>query len=117
MLDAQRLPSSDCNMMTDVSKLFLSTKPSNSYPGIAPNPYQGNSDYLIEDASFIRLKNVTLGYTFPKKLFNNKLNMRVYVDAQNLFLITGYSGVDPEMDSLGAYPNAKTFSFGISLGF
>lgn len=117
LLDAQRLPSSDCNMMTDVSKLFLSTKPSNSYPGIAPNPYQGNSDYLIEDASFIRLKNVTLGYTFPKKLFNNKLNMRVYVDAQNLFLITGYSGVDPEMDSLGAYPNAKTFSFGISLGF
>lgn len=117
LLDAQRLPSSDCNMMTDVSKLFLSDKPSNSYPGIAPNPYQGNSDYLIEDASFIRLKNVTLGYTFPKKLFKDKMNMRVYVDGQNLWLLTDYSGVDPEMDSLGAYPNAKTFSFGVSLGF
>ena len=47
LLDATRLVSSDNNMMTDVEKLFLSTKPSTEYPGIAPNPYQGYSDYNL----------------------------------------------------------------------
>lgn len=117
LLGAQKLPTSENNMMTAVEDLFLSSKPSTTTPGIATNPYQGNSDYLIEDASFIRLKNVTLGYSLPKHLFNNKLNMRVYVDAQNLWLLTDYSGIDPEFDSLGAYPNAKTFSIGVNMNF
>ena len=117
LLNAARLPNSNINMMADVSKLYRHDKPSTKYPGIAPNPYQGYSDFLVENASFIRLKNITLGYTFPRKLFKNKLNMRVYVDAQNLLLFTKYTGVDPEMDSLGAYPNAKSVSFGLSLGF
>lgn len=117
LLRASRLPNNNINMMADVSKLYRHDKPSTKYPSIAPNPYQGYSDFLVENASFVRLKNITLGYTFPRKLFKNKLNMRVYVDAQNLLLFTKYTGVDPEMDSLGAYPNAKSVSFGLSLGF
>lgn len=117
LLDAQRLPTGDVNMMTDVSTLFLSSNPSTTTPGIATNPYQGNSDYLLEDASFIRLKNITLGYSIPRHIFNNQLGVRVYFDAQNLWLATKYSGIDPEFDSLGAYPNAKTFSFGLNVNF
>lgn len=117
LLGASRLPMNSNNMMTDVSKLWRHDSPSTEYPGIAAHPYQGNNDYLLEDASFIRLKNITFGYTFPKKYFNNKMNLRLYVDAQNLLTITKYTGIDPETDSLGAYPNAKSVSFGINLGF
>lgn len=117
MLSASRLPEAENNMMTDVDKLFLSTKPSTTTPGIANHPYQGYSDYLIENASFLRLKNVTLGYTIPQKVLKYKANIRVFFDAQNLWLLTGYTGIDPEFDSLGAYPNAKTFSFGVNLTF
>lgn len=117
LLDAQRLPTGDVNMMTDVSTMFLSSDPSTTTPGIATNPYQGNSDYLLEDASFIRLKNITLGYSIPRHVFNNQLGVRVYFDAQNLWLATKYTGIDPEFDSLGAYPNAKTFSLGVNINF
>lgn len=117
LLGASRLPTNENNMMKDVDKLFLSTKPSTTTPGIATNPYQGYSDYLIENASFLRLKNVTIGYTIPPKLLKYKAGIRVFFDAQNLWLLTGYTGVDPEFDSLGTYPNAKTFSFGLNLTF
>ncbi|MFV0391724.1 MAG: SusC/RagA family TonB-linked outer membrane protein, partial [Paludibacteraceae bacterium] len=115
LLGAVRLPTGDNNMMTSVKDIYLSTSPSTTTPGIAPNPYQGESDYLIEDASFIRLKNITLGYTLPAKVFKNKMNMRVYIDGQNLLLFTKYTGIDPETDSLGAYPNAKTFTIGVNI--
>lgn len=117
LLGASRLPMNNNNMMTEVSELFRHDQPSTTHPGIAPNPYQGNNDYLIENASFIRLKNITLGYTFPRKWFKEKMNLRMYIDAQNLFTWTKYTGIDPETDSLGAYPNAKSVSFGLSLGF
>ncbi|WP_158275662.1 TonB-dependent receptor [Marinilabilia rubra] len=116
-LDAWRLPNGDNNMMKEVDRIFRADSPSTTTPGMAAHPYQGSSDYYIEDGSFIRLKNVTLGYTIPRRIFKNKLDMRVYVDGQNLLLITGYSGVDPETDGLGSYPNAKTFSFGVNLKF
>lgn len=117
LLGAQRLPKFSNNMMSDVNQLFLSSKPSSSTPGIATHPYQGLNDYLVEDASFLRLKNITLGYTLPRHLFNDKLGVRVFADAQNLWLLTNYSGIDPEFDSLGAYPNAKTFSLGVNVNF
>lgn len=76
------------------------------------------SEYYVEDGSYIKLKNVTLGYTLPKSL-TDKLKMRnarVYVQAQNLFTLTGYKGADPE--GLGyPYPLPRTFSFGLSFGF
>lgn len=114
---ASKLPTNNTNMMADVKNLYRHDQQSTKYPGIAPNPYQGSSDFLIENASFIRLKNITLGYSFPRKWFKDKMTLRLYVDAQNLFTWTKYTGVDPESDSLGAYPNAKSFSFGLSMGF
>ena len=76
------------------------------------------SEYFIEDGSYIKMKNLTFGYTFPKKITDKiKLNnFRVYFQAQNLFTITKYTGADPE--NLGyAYPQPRTYTLGLSVGF
>ena len=76
------------------------------------------SEFFIEDGSFIKLKTLTLGYTFPEKV-TKKLhlnNARVYFQAQNLFTLTHYTGADPE--GLGyTYPQPTTYTFGLSVGF
>lgn len=87
------------------------------------------SSYYIEDASFVRLDNMTLGYTFNTKKIDWLSSARIYFTAQNLFVITGYSGLDPETnvgrnDGLAPgvedrefYPKARTFTFGVNLSF
>ena len=80
--------------------------------------------------AFLRLKNLTVGYTFPqqwtRKFYVSKL--RLYFTAQNLFVVTGYSGYDPEVSmrasnpmtpslDWGAYPKSKVYTFGIDLTF
>lgn len=87
------------------------------------------SSRIIEDGSYLRLKNVTLGYTFPAKLIKKyKIDKaRVYVAAQNLWTCTGYSGYDPEVSvrnsamtpglDYSSYPRAYSISLGVSLGF
>lgn len=87
------------------------------------------SSRIIEDGSYLRLKNITLGYTFPNKLTKKwKIDKaRVYVAAQNIYTWTGYSGYDPEVSirnsamtpglDYSSYPRAYAVSFGINLGF
>ena len=86
------------------------------------------SDYFVEDGSYLRVKNVQLGYNISKKLLPNMglTNFRLFVGAQNLVTITGYTGLDPEMGSSdpkltgidqGYYPQARTFMFGVNLKF
>lgn len=87
------------------------------------------SSRVVEDASFLRLKAVTLGYTVPKNFLKKfKIdNARLYVAAQNLWTITGYTGYDPEVSvrdggltpglDFSSYPRALSVSFGINLGF
>lgn len=85
------------------------------------------SSRFIEDGSYIRMKNLTLGYTLPKSI-TSKLgisNLRFYVSGQNLFTITGYSGYDPEVSSRtgnynlgfdgGSYPAVRSYTFGLNL--
>jgi iron complex outermembrane receptor protein len=83
----------------------------------------------VEDASFLRLQNVTLGYTLDlaAQSMGRITSARVYVSGDNLVLITPYSGYDPEVftDALIAsrgidylsYPRARTFTLGVRLGF
>ncbi len=84
--------------------------------------------WAIEDGSFLRLNNLTLGYTLPKSLVHKaKLsNVRVYATGTNLFCLTKYSGYDPEVDSrrktpltpgvdYSAYPKSRSFSVGVNL--
>ena len=97
------------------------------------NPAIGNavfSDWAVEDASFLRLQTVTLGYTLPEslteKIYLNKV--RVYVTGTNLFCLTGYSGYDPEVDTrratpltpgvdYSAYPKSIGFVAGVNVTF
>jgi TonB-linked SusC/RagA family outer membrane protein len=96
----------------------------NFYDGTA-NPlfkdFNGNStfsDYLLEDATFLRLDNVTVGYKFAK--FINNSSLKVYGSVNNAFIATKYSGQDPEnfnaIDN-NFYPRPRTFTFGLSLDF
>lgn len=85
--------------------------------------------WAVEDASFLRLSNVTLGYTFPKQLIRKiKLsNLRVYATGNNLFTWTPYTGFDPEVSNMrspltpgvdfGSYPRSRSFIFGVNIAF
>jgi iron complex outermembrane receptor protein len=97
--------------------------------GLTQEPLQVWCDYWLEDASFLRLQTVTLGYTLPKSPLS-KIGierMRLYVVGENLLTLTKYSGLDPEvsidgLDSPGIdkgsiYPMPRTVSFGINLTF
>lgn len=115
-LRADRFRFSD-NVRTDSFNRWSSSNPDGIYPsGLYPT-FEDQTDFYIEDADFVRLKNVTLGYTLPESLTNRKFSARIYADAQNLFVITNYSGSDPETDSFSAYPNQKTYTIGLNLSF
>ncbi|MBQ0075324.1 MAG: TonB-dependent receptor, partial [Prevotella sp.] len=84
--------------------------------------------YFVEDGSFLRLTDITIGYTLPKKWAKAIClsKIRAYVSAGNLFTITGYSGYDPEVDvqsgltpsmDYNRYPRSRTWSFGINVDF
>ncbi len=87
------------------------------------------SDYYVEDGSYLRVKNITLGYSLPEKVINQlKLtDFRVFVSANNLITLTDYSGYDPEIGAnndprdvgvdRGFYPQAKSFIGGVQLSF
>ena len=85
---------------TDAAKRWTTSNTETNVPrnGFYYSKYGGYiNDHFIENASFVRLKNVTLGYTLPfKKIISS---CRIYASAENLFTITGYSGWDPEIDT------------------
>ncbi len=78
---------------------------------------------LLEDASFMRLKNLTLSYSLPSDLLKKSAvfrGLRIYAQGQNLFTVTGFSGLDPEGSSnmyQAAYPMSRQFTFGLDLTF
>ena len=79
------------------------------------------SDYYIENASFFRLDNINLGYN-AGKIFGNTSELRITANVQNVFVITNYSGLDPEnASSTGVdnviYPRPRIFSVGFNLDF
>lgn len=84
------------------------------------------SDLYVKNGSFVRLKNIQLGYTLPRMLTSRVFisSLRVYVAAENLLTLTGYKGFDPEISydksagiDRGIYPQARTFSVGVNLNF
>ena len=108
-------------------------KPSNSYPRIG---YLGNdgpeflaiSDRYVEDGSYLRLNNVTLGYDLPVKKNNTIKGANIYVTGQNLLTLTNYSGYDPEITSFmwtglisgvdwNGPPNSRNILIGLNLNF
>ncbi len=97
-----------------------------------PNDNDRISDRYVEDGSYLRIKNITFGYTLPKKVLSKMRieNIRLYVNMQNLYTFTKYSGYDPEVgastqDSTGLtygldngrYPSPTMYSFGLNITF
>lgn len=119
---------------------WTETNPTNKYPRAVWSDVSGNSrvsDAFVEDGSYLRLKNIEVGYTLPantlKKASISKL--RIFASVQNLFTITGYSGMDPEIGQsmssstgvaggvtasgvdVGIYPYSRFFTMGFNLEF
>jgi TonB-dependent starch-binding outer membrane protein SusC len=98
------------------------------YTWIDANNNDRVSDLYIEDGSYVRLKNMQIGYTFPKSLLSRIKtdSWRIYVSAENLITLTNYSGADPEIGAMssfdigidrGIYPQARTFRLGTTVSF
>ncbi len=120
------------NQMTTVLDRYTEENPNGSLPRFT-NTNKNNiamSDRYVEDASFWRIQNITLGYRVPKEISSKvKINnLRIYGSIQNLYTFTGYSGYDPEIGSLnnnirltnvdtGHYPNPRTFTIGANVEF
>lgn len=114
-----------------LAKAWSGEGSTNDIPRLSYNDLNQNytrvSSFFVEDGSYMRCKLMTLGYTLPASIMGD-INLRVYFSAQNLFTITGYSGMDPERPFYdgGAietgidrsnYPTPKTFLFGVDLKF
>ena len=106
------------NMMKEISERWSSENSHSKYPSGFVSQYPQPSDYLWEDAWFIRCKNITLGYTLPQKWIRKVFSRaRIFADVSNPFVITPYSGNDPETDFKAGYPNQRTYSFGVDITF
>lgn len=111
----------------NVTTVFLdryseSANPNGNFPRLGNGDYNSRpSSFWLKDASYLRLKNIELGYSFKQEWIRKaKLErLRIYVSAQNILTITGIDDYDPEKygsDTRGhAYPNAKTFSVGLNI--
>ena len=120
------------NWIYDVTNVVVAN-PDAAYPRASINDPSDNdawSDRFIEDGSYVRLKSITLGYTFDKKLIKKLglTNLRMTLNATNLLTITGYDGYDPEIGvsttssnvyglDNGRYPSPTSFSFGLNVAF
>ncbi|RWY54041.1 SusC/RagA family TonB-linked outer membrane protein [Mucilaginibacter gilvus] len=108
------------NALRTVKDRWTPTNPTNTQPSsfYGFSPYSVG-DFFLQKAWFIRLQNVSVGYTLPNKWIKGVFSsVRVHVDGSNLFVITPYKGVDPETDSYtAAYPYIRSFVAGINLSF
>jgi hypothetical protein len=102
--------------------------PSNEFPLASTNRQIVFNDYYIEDGSYLKIKNIVLGYTFPKNLVNFADRLFLYSSLNNFITFTNYSGFDPEVSLHGAsnltmgedystYPQSKTVMFGVKIDF
>lgn len=114
------------NQTTDVLKRWQGEGTSNSMPRAVfgdPNQNTRVSDRFVENGSYLRLKNITLSYTFPKQWLQKTTdeNARLSLSCENVATITGYSGFDPEVGINGIdqnrYPISRTFSLGLNFNF
>jgi TonB-linked SusC/RagA family outer membrane protein len=117
-------PNDAYNVSATLLNAWTETNPSKSIPRITSVPISSELDSrYIEDASYLRLKTVTLGYTIskiPVAASKVHLKLRLFATAENLFTLTGYKGYDPEVAKgvdLGSYPMARTLLVGANISF
>jgi TonB-linked SusC/RagA family outer membrane protein len=134
VIDAEKVYPAGESWQNDVQNVRVANAGTKTpRPTIAdPNDNDRLSDRYVEDGSYVRIKNITLGYTFPKKLLEKAKieNVRVYCNIQNLYTFTKYMGYDPEVGAStqdssgltfgvdnGRYPSPMTCSFGVNITF
>lgn len=134
VLDYARVEKIDPNGPDDYRNYYVVNASSTTMPRLYTSSYsnQNNrvSDAYVEDGSYIRLQNVSLSYTFPKRWIEKiyLTNVKLYMNIQNLFTITKYDGYDPEVGSLwgdalkngidyNRYPSPRIYTFGINVSF
>lgn len=111
------------NLDSRVLTAWTPENTSSDIPQLSRQDPNGNfgtaSDWYLESGDYFRIKNITLGYTIP--LLFGKLNARAYFSTENPFTFTSYSGIDPEVGTIGLdvanYPLAKTYTVGINVNF
>jgi TonB-linked SusC/RagA family outer membrane protein len=112
-------PNDSYNVLTSVLDSWTESNPSNYLPRITgTRPFAYIDSRYVENASYLKMKNLTLGYNI--KLKGGQLKMRVFASANNLLRITSYKGYDPEVSSgldIGSYPSARTFLAGVAISF
>lgn len=119
----------DDNQTTNMIRRWMQPGDVTDIPRVGDESNTRTSRF-IENGSFMRIKNVTFGYNFPTELLSKAKikTIRLYVTGQNLFTFTSYSGMDPEVNYYGndnivlgtdffTYPQARTFLFGLNVGF
>lgn len=120
------------NWFDDITNIRVTNPDTNVPRAMYNDPNDNNriSNRYIEDGSYLRIKNITFGYNFSRKLVKKMSleNIRVYANLQNLYTFTKYSGYDPEVGAStassyvygldnGRYPSPQIYSFGINLSF
>jgi len=121
--------------LTTVKDIWTSDNPNGTQPGVADDRYASSNpatciinggtatqvnDFYLQDASFLRIKNITFGYQLPEGLLQKTRfikSWRLYVDMDNIAVFTKWKGLDPEVLELNPYPTALTTSFGINVNF
>lgn len=123
--------SHDHNKLKETANFWTQDNQAPGRTGVALTDFNNNgrlSTWWIEDASFLRVKTVQLGYSIPKSVIGNigLSETRIYIGSENLLTFTKYSGYDPEISSTnplsgiadgGSYPVPRTFTFGININF
>lgn len=120
------------NQMATVNDRYSASNPQGTLPRFTTNNKNNTavSDRWVEDGSYLRIQNISIGYNFPKNLIRKAYmtNLRVYFSCQNIYTFTNYSGYDPEIGSFnrgialmnvdnGHYPNPRSFTVGANVEF
>lgn len=136
----QRLALSNIqNTPVDIRRVWTADNPTGDWPGLAVNPYSGsnpasnpaignnpvvypgteNHDFYLQKANFVRIKNITLGYTFSSELLGRTFirSARIFVDVQNVATLTNFDGLDPEIMEVNPYPQTLSTTIGVNVGF
>jgi TonB-linked SusC/RagA family outer membrane protein len=101
------------SVLNNGSSHFLET-------GFVGSEQQRLSDYYIQNASFLRMDNLNIGYDFGRVLFDKKTGLRLNASVQNVFVVTKYKGLDPEISSgidRNLYPRPRTYALALNLDF
>jgi len=120
-----RLQGTPLNTTTLAQDVWTSTNPDGTRPRVASNPYDGNnptgSDFDLQDASFIRIGDVSFSYTIPQRLFARSgtpiSSAKVFLNVKDIGVITNYTGFDPEYTETNPYPKSYSMTVGVEIRF